>query len=77
MLKTTTRGKPERIGAVGLEILYYYVPEGTVYVDSGETQKIDRIHTERQNRLHDDGSNHVTVIVLLCLIMEKIIYNVN
>ena len=33
------RGNPERIGAVDLEILYYYVPEGTVYVDSEETQK--------------------------------------
>ena len=33
------RGKPERIGATGLEILYYYVPEGTPYIDSDETQK--------------------------------------
>ena len=33
------KGKPERIGAVGLEILYYYVPEGTVYMDSQSSQK--------------------------------------
>ena len=33
------KGKPNRIGATGLEILYYYVPEGTVYLDSESTQK--------------------------------------
>ena len=33
------RGKPERIGATGLDVLYYYVPKGTPYIDSDEIQK--------------------------------------
>ena len=43
------KGKPNRIGATGLEILYYYVPEGTVYIDSESSQKrlINEILTEQ------------------------------